>query len=60
MEKVVVVVVVTMREGSRGSGPRLDCENLSEERFTAASSLERRAAGEQEACDHAAKDRVGL
>jgi hypothetical protein len=40
MEKVVVVVVVTTREGSLGSGPRLDCENLREARFCAASSLE--------------------
>ena len=39
IEKVVVVVVVTMREGSRGSGPRLDCENLRAARFCAASSL---------------------
>ena len=39
MEKVVVVVVVTIREGSRGSGPRFDWENLSEARFLAASSL---------------------
>ncbi len=30
MEKVVVVVVVTMREGSLGSGIRFDCENLRE------------------------------
>ena len=40
MEKVVVVVVVMMREGSLGSGPRFDCENLSDARFWAASSLE--------------------
>ena len=39
MEKVVVVVVVTIRDGSRGSGPRLDWENLSDARFLAASSL---------------------
>lgn len=39
MEKVVVVVVVTMREDSRGSGPRFDWENFSEARFLAASSL---------------------
>jgi hypothetical protein len=32
MEKVVVVVVVTMRDGSFGSGMRLDWENLSEPR----------------------------
>ena len=38
MEKVVVVVVVTMREGSLGSGIRLDWENLSEPRFVMASS----------------------
>jgi hypothetical protein len=42
MENVVVVVVVTTREGSLGSGPRLDCENLSEARFWAASSLNTR------------------
>jgi hypothetical protein len=39
MEKVVVVVVVTMREGSRGSGPRLDWANLRLERWATASSL---------------------
>ena len=39
IEKVVVVVVVTMREGSRGSGPRFDWENLRAARFAAASSL---------------------
>ena len=39
MEKVVVVVVVMIREGSLGSGPRFDCENLSDARFWAASSL---------------------
>ena len=38
IEKVVVVVVVTIREGSLGSGMRLDCENLSEPRFVIASS----------------------
>lgn len=41
MEKVVVVVVVMIREGSLGSGPRFDCENLSDARFRAASSLQR-------------------
>lgn len=41
MENVVVVVVVTTREGSLGSGPRFDWENLSDARFWAASSLER-------------------
>lgn len=35
----MVVVVVTIRDGSRGSGPRLDCENLSDAKFVAASSL---------------------
>jgi hypothetical protein len=40
MEKVVVVVVVTTREGSLGSGPRLEEENLREAKFWAASSLE--------------------
>ena len=45
MEKVVVVVVVMMREGSLGSGPRFDCENLSDARFWAASSLERNRKG---------------
>lgn len=38
IEKVVVVVVVTMRLGSFGSGMRLDCENLREPRFLMASS----------------------
>jgi hypothetical protein len=41
IEKVVVVVVVITREGSLGSGPRLDWENLREARFAAASSLMR-------------------
>lgn len=41
IENVVVVVVVTMRVGSRGSGPRLDWENLSDARLAAASSLGR-------------------
>ena len=39
IEKVVVVVVVITREGSLGSGPRFDWENLREPRFWAASSL---------------------
>jgi hypothetical protein len=39
MENVVVVVVVTTRLGFRGSGPRLDWENLREAKFWAASSL---------------------
>lgn len=38
MEKVVVVVVVTIREGSFGSGMRLDWENFSEPRLFIASS----------------------
>lgn len=38
MEKVVVVVVVTIRDGSFGSGMRLDWENLSEPRLLIASS----------------------
>ena len=38
MEKVVVVVVVTIRDGSLGSGIRLDWENLSEPRLLIASS----------------------
>ena len=38
MEKVVVVVVVTMRDGSLGSGIRFDCENLREPRLLMASS----------------------
>ena len=38
MEKVVVVVVVTIREGSFGSGMRFDCENLREPRLLIASS----------------------
>ena len=47
MEKVVVVVVVTTRDGSRGSGPRLDWENLSEARFAAASSLKKDTSKQQ-------------
>lgn len=39
IEKVVVVVVVITRDGSLGSGPRLDWENLRDARFAAASSL---------------------
>jgi hypothetical protein len=38
IEKVVVVVVVTMRDGSFGSGIRLDCENLRDPRLLMASS----------------------
>jgi hypothetical protein len=38
MEKVVVVVVVTIREGSLGSGIRFDCENLRDPRLLMASS----------------------
>lgn len=38
MENVVVVVVVTIRDGSFGSGIRFDCENLSEPKFVIASS----------------------
>jgi len=38
MEKVVVVVVVTILELSFGSGIRFDCENLREPRFVIASS----------------------
>ena len=33
IEKVVVVVVVTIRDLSLGSGPRLDWENFKEARF---------------------------
>lgn len=39
MEKVVVVVVVMILSGLRGSGPRFDWENLREARLVAASSL---------------------
>ena len=39
IEKVVVVVVVTILDGSRGSGMRFDCENFSEPRFVIASSV---------------------
>ena len=39
IEKVVVVVVVTIRDGSFGSGIRFDCENFSEPRFVMASSV---------------------
>lgn len=39
MEKVVVVVVVTILDGSFGSGMRFDCENLREPRFVMASSV---------------------
>lgn len=38
IENVVVVVVVTIREGSLGSGMRLDWENLSEPKLLIASS----------------------
>jgi len=38
IEKVVVVVVVTMREGSLGSGMRFDWENFREPRLLMASS----------------------
>jgi hypothetical protein len=38
MENVVVVVVVTILEGSFGSGIRFDCENLREPRLLIASS----------------------
>jgi hypothetical protein len=38
MEKVVVVVVVTIREGSFGSGIRLDCENFKDPKLLMASS----------------------
>lgn len=38
MEKVVVVVVVTILDGSFGSGIRLDCENLRDPRLLIASS----------------------
>lgn len=38
MEKVVVVVVVTIREGSLGSGIRFDWENLRDPRLLMASS----------------------
>lgn len=41
IEKVVVVVVVMMREGSLGSADRFDWENLSEARLAHASSLRR-------------------
>lgn len=38
MEKVVVVVVVTILEGSLGSGMRLDWENFRDPRLLIASS----------------------
>lgn len=38
IEKVVVVVVVTIREGSFGSGMRLDWENFNELKLLMASS----------------------
>lgn len=38
MEKVVVVVVVTIRDGSFGSGIRLDCENFRDPKLLIASS----------------------
>ncbi len=38
MEKVVVVVVVTILEGSLGSGIRFDWENLRDPRLLIASS----------------------
>lgn len=39
IEKVVVVVVVTIRDGSFGSGIRFDCENFRDPRFVIASSV---------------------
>lgn len=39
IEKVVVVVVVTILVGSLGSGMRFDCENLSEPKLVRASSV---------------------
>lgn len=39
MLNVVVVVVVTTREGSLGSGVRFDWENFKADRFSAASSV---------------------
>jgi hypothetical protein len=39
--KVVVVVVVMIRAGSFGSADLFDCENLSDDRFWQASSLEK-------------------
>ena len=39
IEKVVVVVVVTILVGSLGSGMRFDCENLREPRLVRASSV---------------------
>lgn len=39
MEKVVVVVVVMIRDGSLGSAERLDWENFREARLLHASSL---------------------
>ena len=39
MEKVVVVVVVTILDGSFGSGIRFDCENFNDPRFVIASSV---------------------
>jgi len=50
MENVVVVVVVTTREGSLGSGPRFDCENLREAKFCAASSVENEFANVRKNC----------
>ncbi len=38
MEKVVVVVVVTMRDGSLGSGIRFDWENFRDPKLLMASS----------------------
>ena len=38
IENVVVVVVITHREGLFGSGIRFDCENFNEPRFVIASS----------------------
>ena len=48
IEKVVVVVVVTMRVGSLGSGPRLDWENFRFARLRAASSLRKMEQGKVE------------
>jgi len=50
IEKVVVVVVVITREGSLGSGPRLDWENLREARLAAASSVEKEFGKDRKNC----------
>lgn len=54
----MVVVVVTIREGSRGSGPRLDWENLRDARFKAASSLKKKRWDSQRKSSYTASEKM--